>query len=54
MLAGLSAEERATLAALLERVHENLATASAPAAPAAPAPAPHPAAPHDNPQGGAR
>lgn len=31
MLAGLPAEERATLAALLERVHENLATASAPA-----------------------
>lgn len=56
MLAGLSAEERATLAALLERVHENLATASAPAHPAAPATTTHPAAaPHPAaPQGGAQ
>lgn len=51
MLAGLSAEEQATLAALLERVHANLAAANAPqpqaAQPAAPAATPLPATPKE-------
>ena len=49
MLAGLSAEERATLAGLLARVHANLAAANSPATatsrPATPTTPAHPAAP---------
>ena len=45
MLAGLSAEERATLAGLLARVHANLAAVNSPAAPAVPTAANSPAAP---------
>lgn len=45
MLAGLSAEERATLASLLVRVHANLAAVNSPAAPAVPTAANSPAAP---------
>ncbi len=54
MLAGLSAEERATLAALLERVHENLAAANAPAVAPHPVAPSHPATAPRRPQGGAR
>lgn len=46
MLAGLSAEERKTLAGLLERIHSNLAAANAPQ-PQAAQPAPRTTAPRE-------